>query len=205
MISPICPTQKERPRGPPQTNIWGESLVGLPTRLDLMERRGIDYHRRRVFVCPGSICSYNLRHTIPSRRRVLSFRQLLLSSLVKKTAQVCSKWELHLHQPTSGQRPGGEIVQVQQGMVGVPAGDSCVTHNHRLHEVTMARPCFAAPRSPAQLDTRTLLFSLFVLLKAVLIFLPKSYLSTSTCHYKSLDQTTNTPNHFTHTLQDGLP
>ena len=92
MISPICPTQKERPRGPPQTNIWGESLVGLPTRLDLMERRGIDYHRRRVFVCPGSICSYNLRHTIPSRRRVLSFRQLLLSSLVKKTAQVCSKW-----------------------------------------------------------------------------------------------------------------
>ena len=148
--------------------------------------------------CKGLFVTYNAvkRYFPPSSP------ESPLSS--RKQLRYAASGDLHLH-PTSGQRPGGEIVQVQQGMVGVPAGDSCVNHNHRLHEVTMARPCFAAPRSPAQLDTRTLLFSLFVLLKAVLIFLPKSYLSTSTCHYKSLDQTTNTPNHSTHTLQDGLP
>jgi hypothetical protein len=147
------------PRPSTQTNIGEASLVDLPTRMDVMEkRRFLDWQYKSGVVSLRLSCWCNPRHAIPSTRCV-RFRYITVVVSRRETAQTCSKWGPP-PPPTSGQRPGGEIVQAQYD--GRRAGrrflrQSQPSPNTRAFMRSPWRAHAAAPRSPARLDTRTLL------------------------------------------------
>ena len=193
MICPICPTERESdPAASTQTNIGGQSLVHLPTGTGMVEtRKGKQLLNSQPLV-------FDRVADVTQDMKCLA-GGVYGSSTMAATHHLDEKQLSGELQLTSGQRPGGEIAQCS--MVGVPAEDSCVNHNHRFMRSPW-RAAAVAPRSPA-CDQTDVLYFLLVLFRAVVFDL------SSTLQSIIFDLKLPTHQNLTHThsytLQDGLP